>query len=191
IMVVEMAGSYTVLPAAMLSIFIAYVVTGRTHIYSEQLPSRIQSPAHLEEYRTYFLSETPIADIAIHESEPVAPQLSVREALDIAITHGRAILSVQSEGEWFGAVRLRDLLDVDFGARDSTLVIELARPVELLLSSDLSAAAALALMEARGTKEAVVVASTDPIRVIGVVTRRGIRAPDPNTTNGTATTNFL
>ncbi len=178
IMVVEMAGGYTVLPAAMLSIFVAYVVTGRSHIYSEQLPSRIQSPAHLQEYRNYFLSETPISEIAGQESEPVPPQMPVREAMDIAVTHGRAALSVEGGGSWFGAVRLSDMLAVALDQRESTLVADLVRPVDLVLSGDLSADEALRLMDQHATNVAAVLTTESPIRVMGLVTRRGIRSPD-------------
>ena len=82
IMVAEMAGTYTILPAAMLAIFVAYLVTGRTHIYEEQLPSRIQSPVHREEYRNYFLSELPVGEVARHNSEPIP-------ARDVGARRGR------------------------------------------------------------------------------------------------------
>jgi chloride channel protein, CIC family len=177
IMVAEMAGTYTVLPAAMLSIFVAYVVTGRSHIYTEQLPSRLQSPAHREEYRTYFLSETTVGEIAIQDSEPVPPSMRVREALDLAVTHGRAILSVEEAGTWLGAVRLSDLLAVPPDRREETRAADLVRPVDLILSGDLSAYDALRRMEESGTNVAAVVSTDAPIRVLGLVTRRGIRTP--------------
>ena len=177
IMVAEMAGSYTVLPAAMLSIFIAYVVTGRTHIYREQLPTRIQSPAHLQEYRSYFLAATPIGEIARQDSEPVAPSVRVSAALDLAVTHGRSVLSVETESAWFGATRLSDLLEVPPELRTSTPVLDLVRPVELILSSDLPAEVALHRMDVYGTNVAAVLSVDEPVRVAGLVTRRGIRNP--------------
>ncbi len=182
IMVVEMAGTYTILPAAMLSIFVAYVVTGRTHIYSEQLPSRIQSPAHQEEYRVYFLSTTPIGDIAAHESEIVPPSMRLREAIDIAVANGRAVLSVEEAGSWMGAVRLSDMLAVPPERMTQVRLADLMRPVELLLPADLSADESLRRMEQQGTNLAAVVSVEGASRVIGLVTRRGIRAPDPNST---------
>ncbi|MCI4326017.1 MAG: chloride channel protein [Thermoplasmata archaeon] len=177
IMVLEMAGSYTILPAAMLSIFVAYVVTGNTHIYSEQLPSRIQSPAHRQEYRTYFLSEIPIGSIALQDSERVPPSLSVREALDLALRHGHAMLSVEQEGEWFGGVRLTQLVAVPIDQRDELRCIDLARPLDLVLSSNLPSLEALRRMDERGVDVAGVISVEGPVRMIGLVTRRGIRHP--------------
>jgi len=182
IMVVEMAGTLTILPAAMLSIFVAYVATGRTHIYSEQIPSRIQSPAHQEEYRNYFLSGTPIAEIAAHESEAVPPSMRVGEAVDLAVLNGRSVLSVQEGQTWLGAVRLKDLLEVPAAQRAETRMADLARPVDLLLPADLSAADSLRRMELQDTNVAAVLSVEGPSRVIGLVTRRGIRAPDVNST---------
>ena len=177
IMVVEMVGSYSVLPAAMLSIFIAYVATGRSHIYTEQLPSRIQSPAHAQEYRDYFLATVPIGEIAAYESEPVPPSLSVSAAIERAVRHGRAVLSVEEDASWLGAVRLSELLDVPPERRSGLLVADLVRPVALLLSSDLSADEALRRMDAQGEDVAAIVEVEGPSRVLGLVTRRGIRTP--------------
>ena len=178
IMVVEMAGTYTILPAAMLSIFVAYVATGRSHIYSEQLPSRIQSPAHEEEYRSYFLAMAPIGEIASHESEPVPPSMRVQEAIDLAVANGRAVLSVEEDGIWLGAVRLSDLLEVPEIELSHARMADFARPVDLLLPADLSAEQSLRRMEECGTKVAAVLSVEGPSRIIGVVTRRGIRAPN-------------
>jgi chloride channel protein, CIC family len=183
IMVVEMAGSYTILPAAMISIFVAYVVTGPYHIYSEQLPSRLQSPAHREEYQSYFLATTTIGDIASHESVPVPPSMTVGDAIDVAVLHGRAVLSVESPGAWHGALRLADLLKVSPEHRAELRASDLARPVDLLLSADLTAAESLRRMDERNTDVAAVVSAEGPSRVLGLVTRRGIRSPDSPLTN--------
>jgi len=177
IMVIEMAGTYTILPAAMLSIFVAYVATGRSHIYTEQLPSRIQSPAHLQEYRTYFLSEIPVGEITKQDSEAVPPSLSVRQALDLALAHGHSYLSVEDDGEWFGGVRLSELASVPLERRDELRVLDFARPVELVLPVDVSAAEALRRMDERRVDVAAVITVTGPVHVVGLVTRRGLRNP--------------
>jgi len=177
IMVVEMAGTYTILPAAMISIFVAYVATGRYHMYSEQLPSRIQSPAHAEEYRSYFLSEIPVGILAAQDTEKVEPATTVQRALDLAIPHGHANLSVEDQGEWLGGVRLVDLLAVPPERRNEARVIDLVRPAELLLPENLSALESLRRMDHLGVEVAAVVSESDPVRVVGLVTRRRIRNP--------------
>ncbi len=184
IMVVEMAGSYAVLPAAMMAIFVAYVVTGPYHIYSEQLPSRLQSPAHREEYQNYFLTTTTIGEIARYESEPIPPSMSVGDAIDRAVTHGHAVLSVESPGAWHGALRLSELLKIPPEKRGELRAVDLARPVDLLLPADVTANEALRRMDEHNTDVAAVVSVEGPSRVIGLVTRRGIRAPDSAAARG-------
>ena len=177
IMVVEMAGTYTILPAAMLSIFVAYVATGRSHMYTEQLPSRIQSPAHAQEYRDYFLAEMPVGVLAAQDTETVAPGTTVQQAMDLAIPHGHANLSVEEDGEWFGGVRLSDMVAVLPQDRDRTYMIDLVRPVELLLPNSLSAFEALRRMDRAGVEVAAVITESAPVHVVGLVTRRRIRNP--------------
>ncbi len=53
VMAVEMTGSYEILAPAMVAIFVAYVATGRHHIYRTQVPTRLDSPAHRDEYLEY------------------------------------------------------------------------------------------------------------------------------------------
>ncbi|HTW56281.1 MAG TPA: chloride channel protein [Thermoplasmata archaeon] len=50
VMVAEMTGSYDLLVPAMLAIFIAYIGTGPYHLYEEQRATRLDSPAHRDEY---------------------------------------------------------------------------------------------------------------------------------------------
>ncbi len=180
IMVVEMAGTYAILPAAMLSIFVAYVATGRAHMYTEQLPSRIQSPAHREEYRAYFLSEVPIGEIASHDSETVQGSTTVASALKLAIRHGHSNLSVEQDGRWIGGVRATDLVAVPEGERDRRPIAELVRPVDLVLPGDLSALEALRRLDQHGGDVAAVVVPGNAGRVIGLVTRRDLAPPTPS-----------
>ena len=105
------------------------------------------------------------------------PSLSVREALDLALRHGHAMLSVEQEGEWFGGVRLTQLVAVPIDQRDELRCIDLARPLDLVLSSNLPSLEALRRMDERGVDVAGVVSVEGPVRMIGLVTRRGIRHP--------------
>ena len=50
LMVAEMTGEYTLIVPAMLATMVAYLVSGQTSIYEQQVPTRIDSPAHREDY---------------------------------------------------------------------------------------------------------------------------------------------
>lgn len=175
IMVVEMVGSYAVLPAAMVTIFIAYVVTGRWHLYTEQVPTRIESPAHLEEYRSYFLRGTTVAEVALRDSERVPISMSVEEALHLAVTHGRAAVSVEDGAGWVGVVPLRKLLGTPADQRGQLQVGDLAGPADLILPGDLPVGEGLLRMEQAGVAMASVMSADEPIRIVGLVTLRGLR----------------
>ncbi len=54
VMAVEMTGSYEILAPAMIAIFIAYIATGKNHLYRAQVHTRLDSPAHREEYARLF-----------------------------------------------------------------------------------------------------------------------------------------
>lgn len=175
IMVVEMVGSYAVLPAAMLTIFIAYVVTGKRHLYEEQLPTRLQSPAHQQEYRQYFLDTTTVADVAERDSESVPSSSTVLDATHQAVAHGRAAVAVEENGRLIGAVRLSNLLDVPEGEREQTRMVDLVRPAELLLPGDLPIGEGMRRMETAGATLAAVMSADAPVRVVGFVTLRALR----------------
>lgn len=59
VMAVEMTGSYQILAPAMISIFIAYVVTGKNNLYRSQVATRLDSPAHRDEFTQYLLENPP------------------------------------------------------------------------------------------------------------------------------------
>ena len=50
LMVAEMTGEYTLIVPAMLATMVAYLVSGQTSIYEQQVPTRLDSPAHREDY---------------------------------------------------------------------------------------------------------------------------------------------
>ena len=49
VMVVEMTGSFQLLPAAVIAVAVSYIVTGNDSIYRSQVPTRKDSPAHAGE----------------------------------------------------------------------------------------------------------------------------------------------
>ena len=106
--------------------------------------------------------------------------MRARVAVDLAVTHGRAVLSVEDGGSWMGAVRLADLLEVPDEKRDELRVADLVRPVELLLSSDVSVGEGQRRMAEEGVTVAAVVSHETPVRIVGLVTLRGLRAMGRN-----------
>jgi CIC family chloride channel protein len=49
-MVAEMTGEFSLLVPAMLATMIAYLITGESSIYESQLDTRLDSPAHEQDF---------------------------------------------------------------------------------------------------------------------------------------------
>ncbi len=65
IMVVEMTGSLQLLPAAMIAVAASYVISGNNTIYSSQVATRRDSPAHMGEYNIPLLSYIKISEVPL------------------------------------------------------------------------------------------------------------------------------
>mgnify|MGYP001772626894 FL=1 len=109
-MVVEMTGSYQLLPGAMIAVAIAYLVSGDYTIYRAQVPTRRDSPAHAGEYRVPLLMETRVSECRLAK-EPVA---YIDEDATMALNKmlGRrytALPVIDSEGRFMGMINLYDV----------------------------------------------------------------------------------
>ncbi|MDE3228697.1 MAG: chloride channel protein, partial [Chloroflexota bacterium] len=65
LMVTEMSGELSLIAPAMLATMVAYVITGDSSVYHSQFPTRLDSPAHRDDYAL-----------------PLMQRVSVRETLD-------------------------------------------------------------------------------------------------------------
>lgn len=75
VMAVEMTGSYQILAPAMISIFIAYVATGKNNLYHFQVGARLDSPADRDEFTQY-----PLENSATHEPRDRPTTATTRRA---------------------------------------------------------------------------------------------------------------
>ena len=110
-MVVEMTGGYQLLPAAMIAVAIAYLVSGDSTIYRAQVPTRRDSPAHLGEYSVPVLMEIRVSDCELRREPVVEVDESVDGAVNVMLQHRYASLPVVNrDGEFVGVVHLLDVL---------------------------------------------------------------------------------
>jgi CIC family chloride channel protein len=110
-MVVEMTGSYQLLPAAMIAVAIAYLVSGDNTIYRAQVPTRRDSPAHLGEYSVPVLMEVRVGECELRREPVVEVDESVDGAVNMMLQHRYASLPVVNRnGEFVGVVHLPDVL---------------------------------------------------------------------------------
>jgi CIC family chloride channel protein len=110
-MVVEMTGSYQLLPAAMIAVAIAYLVSGDSTIYRAQVPTRRDSPAHLDEYSVPVLMEIRVGECELRREPVVEVDESVDNAVNTMLQRRYTSLPVVNrDGEFVGVVHLPDVL---------------------------------------------------------------------------------
>lgn len=187
LMVAEMTGEFSLIPAAMLATMVAYLITGDTSIYESQLPTRLDSPAHKNDYAL-----------------PLLQSLSVRHALTAGLADALATASpdtpVDALARLFRERRVASILILD-GTRLAGVVTptDLARiepdrfrvtrarqvmsqPVVRAYANETLYAAWLR-MSRLGRHQLPVVDRAEPSRLLGVVTTdtitRILRVPVP------------
>lgn len=174
VMVVEMAGGYSLLLPAMLAIFLAYVLTGNHRLYTDQIPNRFRSPAHREEFRQSVLGEMPVGSVGRSERAFFPSSVRVREALQVAARSDQTVFGVVEGERWLGFVRVRDLLEVPEETHGERLVADLVHPFQLTVRDDVSTIEALEMMEKAGVEVAALLSTGPVVQVRGLVTRSGL-----------------
>ena len=104
IMVSEMTGNYSLLIPSMVSVVIAYFLTGDSYIYENQVNTRADSPAHRAEFSTPLLERIKVADAMITKVVTVSPSLNVYEVSRLMKSHGIDAIPVIDSGRLVGIV---------------------------------------------------------------------------------------
>jgi CIC family chloride channel protein len=109
LMVAEMTGNLSLLAPAMIAVSIAYVLVGQTSIYSSQVPTRADSPAHRLQFSFPLLSTL----VVRQAMRPIPVQLSAEHSIEQAISQldrvgQSATLVVDESGSVQGVFDLED-----------------------------------------------------------------------------------
>lgn len=171
VMVIEMVASYSILIPAMLAIFIAYAGTGRTHLYSEQVDTRMDSEAHREEAIEFALRGLRVGTIMNSRVEPADPGLTVAEVREGSHWKDQPILPVLRDGVWFGIVRREDMERLDPAAAATTTLFDILSVPRSVVSEETSVAEAYKSMETHSADVAVVIGAGVEMHYRGLITR--------------------
>ncbi|NOZ60030.1 MAG: chloride channel protein [Euryarchaeota archaeon] len=173
IMVSEMTGDYSLLFPAMVAIVGSYSLTGKHSIYSEQVPTRIHSPAHAEEYFRDLLRIHRVSD-AMRSEFPTTTRGESLSGAMLKMRHGVSALPIVERGRIEGIVRLRDIVAVPVEKWGETRVEEVMREKYSTITPDRSLYEALDFMERRGVGTLVVVSPEDPEKPLGLLLKRDV-----------------
>ena len=172
-MVLEMTGSYKLLPALMLASTISYYLSGDISIYSEQVNSRVESPAHRREMTVDVLENIKVAE-AMTPAEKVmtlSPKNTISDVLLAINSTGHLGYPVVENGELVGIITLEDVLRVPEERRNYVKVEEVMTRDVITISPDSSLEDALRLLEKYKIGRLPVVEDS---KLVGIITRSDI-----------------
>lgn len=178
LMVAEMTGEFSLIPAAMLATMVAYLVTGETSIYESQLPTRLDSPTHKHDYALPLLQSLTVrhamASGLAGALATAAPETPV-ESLSRLFRERRvsSVLIVQEE-RLVGVVTAMDLARLDPARAEVTQARQVMSRAVAHVCADEALYAAWLRMSRRGIRQLPVVDRADPSRLLGVVTMDAI-----------------
>jgi CIC family chloride channel protein len=183
LMVAEMTNEYSLIVPAMLATMIALLITGNRSIYEKQVPSRLDSPAHKDDYALPLLQQIHVADAMQPVITTVALDTPIAELHGLLEQYDFISLPVVEDGHLRGIVTANDLTRLDH--RRSALQPETAGEIMTRRVAVVTPGATLydawLAMTRRGFKHLPVVAAPQSDEVIGEVTLatigRALRLP--------------
>lgn len=179
IMVSELTASYELLLPSMWVCAISYLMSRRWTLYTQQVKSRLESPAHRGDFIIDILEGMTVQQALskVHrEYMPVAPDLPLKE-MDRLITGSHQICFpvVSADGRYEGLFGLNDMRQFlyDTQLADLAVAADLATKVKpLTLDMDLSSA--IGLFARSRFEELPVVSDAEPDKVIGMLRRQDV-----------------
>ena len=178
LMVAEMTGEFSLIAPAMLATMVAYLITGDTSIYENQVPTRLDSPAHKDDFALPLLQSVLTRDAmvsgvsgALVTATPDTPVEEVRRRLKESRMRSVPIIS---DGRLVGVVSSADLARITTGDARALLARQImSRNVAHVFPDDTLYATWLR-MSRRNLRQIAVVSRDDPSRLLGMVTSDGI-----------------
>jgi CIC family chloride channel protein len=177
IMVSEMSGSYTLfVPLMLVSVVNVAILSSRWTLYEEQVPSLVDSPAHLGDYVVDVLERMKVREVynpqraphLIHENLPLPKVLQL-----VAGSTENYFPVVDQQNQLVGIFSLRDIRSalVGNGAGNLVLASDLATSPAVVLTPDDNLHTALRLYTQRQIEEIPVVRPENPRSVICMLRR--------------------
>lgn len=183
LMVAEMTNEYSLIVPAMLATMIALLITGNRSIYEQQVPTRLDSPAHKDDYALPLLQQIRVADAMQPIVATVAPETPIAELRRMMEQYDFMSLPVVAGDHLCGIVTANDLTRLD--QRRSHIIP--ARAGEIMtrrvavVTPNATLYDAWLAMTRRGFKHLPVVAAPNSDAIVGEVTLatigRALRLP--------------
>lgn len=178
LMVAEMTGQLSLIVPAMLATMIAYLITGDTSIYEEQIPTRLDSPAHKNDYALPLLQSLMVRDAMVTGVEgaiaTAPPDTPLPELSKLMRERQVASIPILDRGRLVGMVTAVDLARVAPEEAEVSRARQVMTRTVVRAVPDESLYRAWLRMSRRGLRQLAVVNPADPTRLVGVVTADAI-----------------
>ena len=173
ILIAEMTGGYDLLVPAMISVFISYFLSGEKSIFPSQVPTRIDSPAHIEEWGILSLEKEKVRD---HMKVPISvvPETPVEEVLKIISAELIGGVPVVSGTRVIGIVTKSDIMALNPALRKERKAGEIMTPNPIVAVPEDTLADCLRVMIGAGVGRLPIVEDRESMRLVGIITRADI-----------------
>lgn len=188
LMVAEMTGEYSLIVPAMLTTMVAYLITGDTSIYEKQVPTRMDSPAHKDEFALPLLRNMSVRDamkpLAAQLPTTVIPDTSLRDVARMMRENNLRDIPVTQNGHIVGIISARDLDNVPAKMleTDAAHARRVMRRTVAHVYPDESLYTAWVRMSRSNLRQLLVVSHDQSAQFIGILTTASIanrlRVPD-------------
>lgn len=179
LLVTEMSGELSLIAPAMLATMVAYVITGDASVYHSQVPTRLDSPAHRDDYALPLMQRVTVRETleAVGGDPPpvVASDAPLTVVSDTLRQSGATAALAREDGRIVGIITLSDL------ARTPPADLETLRVGQVISREIVSAYpdetlyAAWLRMTRRGMRQMVVIDRSKPNRRLGLLSLDEVR----------------
>ncbi len=178
IMACEMSSSYTLLVPLMLVSTISYLILGNISLYEKQYSSRLDSPAHINEFARGVLSVLHVRDAMTNSHvSTLEEDLPIGTVVKIVTNSPESYYPVvNANGDLVGILTINDIRELMFeGAQSNVLVAkDLAVPSVITVVEQDTLQSALEKMIALNVNELPVVSQDNPKQIVSMLSKQDL-----------------
>jgi CIC family chloride channel protein len=174
LMVSEMTQDYSLLVPSMLACTVAYFVASNSYLYENQVPSKVDSPAHKASMSVPLLNRLKVTDFMKREVITISPDSNIQAAVDLMKKKKIDAVPVLDDGRLVGIIASRDIAIIPRKQWPDTLARAIMQR-ELILGYDFeSLHVALEKMTRNNISHLLIVNTRHPNILTGIITIKDI-----------------
>ncbi len=178
IMACEMSSSYTLLVPLMLVSTISYLILGKMSLYEKQFSSRLDSPAHINEFARGVLSALHVRDaLTTKHMSTLEENLPIGTVVKIVTNSPEPYYPVvNTDGELTGILTINDIRELMFeeGQSNALVAKDVASANVITVVEEDTLQTALEKMIALNVNELPVVSSDNPKTLVSMLSKQDL-----------------